>query len=304
MASAPVACRVAEAYDAVSPTFSGDFMQKNVPIVESLRQGWDLTLAHFGSLLILALIYAAASAASSSAVYVLGFFFFKSAVMDWMLWGARQVFDAWLVVGVLLFLLHLMRSGKADYGRIFQGLPLLFWYLLATLAVWFLCALAFVPGAIAMFLCWLVMGVSMAQLQSLSGLNPLDAWFTLVQFGGVFLIAELVILGVAIIPPFYVSAIYYFVPYLVVDKAMTAGESLAASAQITKGGRMGLINFMVVCSLLFIAGVLALLIGLLFVVPMVKFATLWLYAYLLRQTEHQLGHAIGEPGILNAEMET
>jgi uncharacterized membrane protein len=97
---------------------------------------------------------------------------------------------------------------------------------------------------------------------------------------------------------------FTFAPYLVLDKKMSGDEALRTSAQLTRGGRGGVMNFLAACGIVFLCGMLLLLVGLLVAIPIVHFATIWLYAYLLRQTEHQLGHAIGEPGILDAERET
>ncbi|MBI1319779.1 MAG: hypothetical protein GC168_12655 [Candidatus Hydrogenedens sp.] len=279
-------------------------MSKEVRISEALREGFGLTMANFVTLFVMAIVYMAAFAAAYTGAYFLNHSVGNGAIIQTITWGAKQLFDGWLRVGVILMLLHMCRGNHNDLATMFKGFPYLLWYLVGTLLVSLLYILAFVPGLIAMVLCWLVMGISFAELQALPGAGLLNAWFTLVSEYGGFLILELVILGIAIIPPFYVSAVYFFVPYLIVDKGMKPLEALQASAQITQGGRMGLINFMVVSSLLSILGFLALVIGLAIAIPVVFFATVSLYATLLRQTEHQLGHAIGGPGILNAEIES
>jgi hypothetical protein len=216
---------------------------------------------------------------------------------------AEYLVKLWLGIGLLLFFLHLYGYGSARLSLLFAGLPRYFWYLLTTLGIWALCFFAFLPGALVLLVCFVVTGTGMESLISLVTSFSMGAWFAAVEAYGGIMILVLVIFGIAIIPPFYVSAIYMFAPILVVDKEMSAAEALEASARMTRGGRMGIINFMVVCSLVNLAGVLSLLVGLLVAVPIVQFATIWLYAYLLRQTEHQLGYAIGEPGILNAELE-
>ena len=82
-------------------------------------------------------------------------------------------------------------------------------------------------------------------------------YFLLVTTGVLLLIVPGIIWGLK----------YMFYPYLIIDKKMKAIEALRESSRITYGNKWFLLKFEIVLFLIALAGVLALLIGLFWAIP-------------------------------------
>ena len=279
-------------------------MSKDVRIGDALGYGWNTTISNLGRLFAIYLLYAVITAAASgprnSRMLPEGI---ASDVVETILWLAETLLSFWLSAGFILFFLLLVRFRPPDVATIFKGGSYFLKYMFASVLTWLLMAVAFIPGAVVIVIewFWLIFGSGLEPLQQMTDAPSIQNWLEFVEQSGISLIVALIFIGIFIIPPFYVSVMVMFAPYLIVDRGLGPIEAMKASARITKGGRMGLINFMVVSWFVYLAGALALLVGLLVAMPVVQIATVWLYVHLIRQTEHQLGETIGDPDYLTLE---
>lgn len=102
--------------------------------------------------------------------------------------------------------------------------------------------------------------------------HPQKFW----NFLGVSLLyASIVTLGyiLLIVPGVIASVMFFFAPWLVVDKGLGPIEALKASARITKGNRWRILALMGATVLVSFLGALALIVGLLVAIPVVALAT-------------------------------
>lgn len=92
----------------------------------------------------------------------------------------------------------------------------------------------------------------------------------LIVFGGLLLL---------IVPGIIWLLKYQYAPILVLDKKLDITEAIRTSGEITKGHKGWLFGFAIVMGLINIAGALALIVGLLFTIPI----TIMAYIYVYRQ---------------------
>ena len=95
-----------------------------------------------------------------------------------------------------------------------------------------------------------------------------------------------------IVPGIYLMLRYGQFMYAIVDKDMGVMESLSYSSSITTNNRMNLFVLALLSLVIFIAGVLALVVGLIFAYPLVLMS--WVVAYRWMQYGHRA--AMDEPG--------
>ncbi|MCX7112542.1 MAG: hypothetical protein NTX45_20930 [Proteobacteria bacterium] len=88
-----------------------------------------------------------------------------------------------------------------------------------------------------------------------------------------------------IVPGLIFSAMFLFYGFFIVDKHMGPVEALKASAALTKGVRWQLFGFILILSLLNVAGALLLVVGLFVTVPVSWVAIAFVYRKLLPQTQ-------------------
>ena len=99
---------------------------------------------------------------------------------------------------------------------------------------------------------------------------------------GVIVAAGLVLL---VIPGIYWALKYMYVPYLIADRNLKVGEAMRLSAVMTNGVKWKLVGYGFVQLGLIIAGVLALFVGLLAVLPTLWLTSLGIYQQLLNYVE-------------------
>lgn len=99
---------------------------------------------------------------------------------------------------------------------------------------------------------------------------------------GVIVAAGLVLL---VIPGIYWALKYMYVPYLIADRNLKVGEAMRLSAVMTNGVKWKLVGYGFVQLGLIIAGVLALFVGLLAVLPTLWLTSLGIYQQLLNHVE-------------------
>lgn len=97
------------------------------------------------------------------------------------------------------------------------------------------------------------------------------------------LYALIVVFGMVllIVPGIIFAIMFHFYSYLIVDKNMSPVDALKESKKLTSGSKWQLFLFGLVLLLLNVAGVLALLVGLLITVPVTMIA----YAYVFRKLQ-------------------
>jgi len=88
-----------------------------------------------------------------------------------------------------------------------------------------------------------------------------------------------------IVPGLIFSVMFLFYGFFIVDKHMGPVEALKASAALTKGVRWQLFGFILILSLLNVAGALLLAVGLFVTVPVSWVAIAFVYRKLLPQTQ-------------------
>jgi uncharacterized membrane protein len=101
--------------------------------------------------------------------------------------------------------------------------------------------------------------------------------------GASVLIGIIVVLGfiALIIPGIYFALKYQFVLNLIVDKDMGVLEAMQKSAKMTKGIKMPLLGFNIVCGGVLVLGFLALGVGILVAQPVICLADVYIYRKLL-----------------------
>lgn len=103
--------------------------------------------------------------------------------------------------------------------------------------------------------------------------------------GGKLAVGLVVTIGLIllIVPGIIAVLMFLFTPYLIVDKKLWPIEAMKESARITKGHRWQLLGFVLVLTLLNIAGALLLFVGLLVSVPVSVLAVVHAYRALERK---------------------
>ena len=95
-----------------------------------------------------------------------------------------------------------------------------------------------------------------------------------------FLLADLAIFGgvlLLIIPGIIAAVQLRFVKYIAVEKDLTPMQALKESARLTKGSRVKIFEFILLCALINIVGAVCLLVGLFFTVPLTLIAFILVY---------------------------
>jgi hypothetical protein len=136
---------------------------------------------------------------------------------------------------------------------------------------------------------WLTCGYLKIALEYKQGNKlPFDDLFKQYKYlwrfiGASLLIGVIVALGfiVLIIPGIYFALKYQFVLNLIVDKDMGVFEAMQKSAEMTKGVKMSLLGFNIVCGGVVVLGFLALGVGVLVAQPVVYLADVYIYRKLL-----------------------
>ena len=103
------------------------------------------------------------------------------------------------------------------------------------------------------------------------------------------LFAVIVIINIAsitgyillVIPGIYIAMYLSQAKYLVIDTNATVGEALKRSGQLTKGIKLSLLSFALVCSAIIVAGILCLGVGILVALPVIALAQVSVYRQLV-----------------------
>ena len=258
-----------------------------------LREGLALTLNNPGASVALAVIYVVFIGALDIVPMFLSLGMLSSLLVQVFSYAAQ----AWVAAGLSLLVLHALRSGGVRLGYLIQGIPFLLRVLVIQIVMQVLAFLSVLPGLVACVVVYQLMGPGIAALKSM----PTDV-FGILEFinqYSVFLIVELVIIGIAIIPPFLVGTYLGFSIYLVVDKGAGIVDAMSGSIQLVRGSLLRLINFSVLIALINLAGALCFLAGLLLTGPLTLFAHGAVYRNLLRRMESDSGHPYLRAGILS-----
>lgn len=105
-----------------------------------------------------------------------------------------------------------------------------------------------------------------------------------------------VVLGlVGIVLAAYVTSLFVFSPFAVIDRELGPIEALKESLRITKGHRLMIIGFLIVIALLNILGLIFLIVGILVTAPTTSLALMHLYRTL--SASAQSAPAVASPAI-------
>lgn len=110
--------------------------------------------------------------------------------------------------------------------------------------------------------------------------------YALIFFGGLFLL---------IVPGVIWAIMFQFAPYLIIDRGLGPIAALKKSAELTRGARWNLFVFGLVLMGINLAGMLALLVGMLVTIPLALLATGYVYRTLLARAEGSTGDASPAP---------
>jgi uncharacterized membrane protein len=213
---------------------------RRISIGDAVGRGWQLVSANFGLAVgTTAVVWIAMVIAG--VIPCLGFFI--SLVV-------RPV----LIGGLFLFFIKLLRNQNAEFGDAFSGFSIAFLPLfLQGLVTTLLTILVMAPGAVMMFI----------------GSTLVDGYRS--EAAGVALMA----LGfLVLLPPLiYISVIWVFSLPLIIDKRMDFWPAMELSRKVAHRNFLPLVGLLIVIALMFIAGVLALCLGIFVAMP-VAVATL------------------------------
>lgn len=155
-----------------------------------------------------------------------------------LLFVFQFVFQTWIGVGQTIFFLKVARGEAASAGMLFQGGP----YLLRAI----LASLLFLLGLVA--------------IAMLCAIPAVAVYFATKEPGpaiGVFVV-------VFLFPQLYAMLTFFQYFYLIVDRDLGVVESLSASREITRGNKLATFAVLLICGLLYIAGVFACCVGAIF----------------------------------------
>jgi hypothetical protein len=156
-------------------------MHKGVPVLDSLRQGWDLTFSHAGSVALLVIAYAALTLAGSAPSY----FISESGMPGYVVLTALEtLWGWWLLSGAMLYLLYLYRDGRADISLVVSGLPYLLHYVLVQIGMAAFSFFAFLPGAAVLLAYILLWGPGFGGFFAFAQAPSVNGWFELVAMQG------------------------------------------------------------------------------------------------------------------------
>lgn len=89
-------------------------------------------------------------------------------------------------------------------------------------------------------------------------------------------------------PGMYVAVLLYFVKYIVYDKNVKPIEALKESVRMTKGHRFALIEYILVAVIVNLLGLLALVVGVFFTIPLTVIGTTLIYKKLSNRHKENL----------------
>lgn len=157
---------------------------------------------------------------------------------NFFLFAFQFVFQTWIGVGQTIYFLKVARGETASAGMLFQGGP----YLLRAV----LAGLLFLLGIIVIAI--------------LCAIPAVAVYFATKEPGaaiGAFAV-------IFLFPQLYVVLTFFQYFYLIVDRDLGVVESLSASREITRGNKLAIFAVLLICGLIYIAGVLACCVGALF----------------------------------------
>ncbi len=104
-------------------------------------------------------------------------------------------------------------------------------------------------------------------------------------FGATLLSGAVIILGLIllIVPGIIFSLMFFFAPYIVIDKGLGPVEAMKESVRITKGHRWVLLGLALLCGLVTLLGIVSLIVGVLVAIPVVSLAVVHAYRFLEKQ---------------------
>ena len=111
--------------------------------------------------------------------------------------------------------------------------------------------------------------------------TPINRLLTLFAVMIIVITAYFIGLIPLIIPGIYISMYLSQAQYLVIDTNGTVGEALKRSGQLTRGVKLSLFSFALICSAIAIAGILCLVVGILVALPVIALAQISVYRQLV-----------------------
>ena len=269
-------------------------MKKTLPIVASLRTGFNLALGGLPACIAMFLTIVIAVVLMrvlESLVGRMGFFVQSSLAIP--LYLIELAVIAWLSVGWIIVSLRAVRTGQLSIKGYLSGKPWVLKVMITTFISQLLAVLACVPGfvVVAVIVAW--------GAPSVNDVRPIASGMDLLFFvnqNAVFLIAVLATIGVGIIPPILVGLHLGFANYLIVDFNVGVMEALRGSVAMARGAVIPLVNLSLAFVLINLLGILCLLVGVLITAPATMLAYSVVYDSLLRQTEIQYGGPPPIPG--------
>ena len=111
--------------------------------------------------------------------------------------------------------------------------------------------------------------------------TPINRLLTLFAVMIIIITAYFTGLMLLVIPGIYITMYLSQAQYLVIDTNATVGDALKRSGQLTRGVKLSLFSFALVCSAIAIAGILCLGVGILVALPVIALAQISVYRQLV-----------------------
>jgi len=169
----------------------------------------------------------------------------------------NNILGLFLALGAIRFGLNLFNGHDASIPDLFSQGRLLIRSIVATILVYLFAAIVAIPGSAIIF----------ASLNMGSGGDPNIA---LLAIG----------IPLALIPAIYVGTRLYFTQYCLVDRDRSTLDALSDSWALTKNNILRLILLFIVQVMIVLAGVLALVVGLIIAAPVVYLSSIAAYLFL------------------------
>lgn len=222
---------------------------------EAIQYGWNTTKKNIGffiGLIVIMIVVSTIMGAIQSALK-------NHAFLSFIVNVGSIVLNIIMSIGITKILLALYDNKVLSYKELFTNWKLFWKYLGASLLQTLIVLIGCIPA---------ILFLIFAVFQSISNGAASSAADILFIIAVTFILS---LLGI------YLQFRYYFVCYFVIDKNYGPLEALHGSAHITNGSKWNLFLLNILFMLINIIGIICILVGLLFTIPLTMMASVYVY---------------------------
>jgi hypothetical protein len=248
-------------------------MKNHFSIKEAIVFGWHKVKAHSGLVFQLILVLFAIEVVSAIVQKVL-----EGTALGSLASFALTVLSTFVGTGVMLITLKLARGDHAQFNQILPPWQLVWKYFCSGIVVGLLMLLPFIAaGLVAVLALMLLVPQLFPAVFTVVNTGAFfQATVTASQNQTVLYVTLALLFAAAVVSSVFLGLRYAMARYAIIDGAEII-ESVRQSAKLTRGVKWHLLGFVAVLVLLNIAGVIALLVGLLVTIPITMFAMAHVY---------------------------